>query len=127
MFGNLFGDSKSSSLPEGWAELTTVEQAKAAIASSSEKPVLFFKHSTRCPISTMAHRRLEIAAEQLSTHMNTQYWDLIAYREVSDWLAQQLNVTHQSPQVILVKNKEVIHISTHNEINGSEILEELFA
>ena len=122
MFGNLFGDSKSSSLPEGWAELTTVEQAKAAIASSSEKPVLFFKHSTRCPISTMAHRRLEIAAEQLSTHMN-----LIAYREVSDWLAQQLNVTHQSPQVILVKNKEVIHISTHNEINGSEILEELIA
>ena len=71
----------------------------------------------------MAHHRLEIAAEQLSKHMNTQYLDLIAFREVSDWLADQLNVTHQSPQVILVKNKEVIHISTHNEINSAEILE----
>ncbi|MDE0772640.1 MAG: bacillithiol system redox-active protein YtxJ [Salibacteraceae bacterium] len=123
MFGNLFGNSKSSALPEGWVELTSVEQAKEAIANSTEHPVLFFKHSTRCPISTMAYRRLETDAPELTSNVNLKYLDLIAYRDVSDWLANTLNVTHQSPQVILVQNKEVVHIATHSEINGAEIIE----
>ncbi|MFT6442529.1 MAG: bacillithiol system protein YtxJ [Salibacteraceae bacterium] len=123
MFGNLFGNSKSSALPEGWVELTSIEQAKEAIANSTEQPVLFFKHSTRCPISTMAHRRLETDAPELTSTVNLKYLDLIAYRDISDWLANTLNVTHQSPQVILVQNKEVVHIATHSEINSAEILE----
>ena len=123
MFGNLFGNSKSSSLPEGWVELTSIEQAKEAIANSTENSILFFKHSTRCPISTMAHRRLEIDSAKLTSNVNLQYLDLIAYREISNWLASTLNVTHQSPQVILVKNKEVVHIATHSEINSAAILE----
>jgi bacillithiol system protein YtxJ len=123
MFGNLFGNSKSSALPEGWVELTSIEQAKEAIANSTEQPVLFFKHSTRCPISTMAHRRLETDSPELTSTVNLKYLDLIAYRDISDWLANTLNVTHQSPQVILVQNKEVVHIATHSEINSAEILE----
>lgn len=123
MFGNLFGNSNSAALPEGWTELTSIEQAKKAIYSSKDKPVLFFKHSIRCPISTMAHRRLEVGASELSSKINTQYLDLITHREVSNWLADTLNVTHQSPQVILLMNNEVVYISTHNEINTTELLE----
>tara|TARA_B110000879_G_scaffold201418_1_gene276499 strand:+ start:31 stop:255 length:225 start_codon:yes stop_codon:yes gene_type:complete len=71
----------------------------------------------------MAHRRLETDAPELTSTVNLKYLDLIAYRDISDWLANTLNVTHQSPQVILVQNKEVVHIATHSEINSAEILE----
>ena len=42
-----------------WKDLTTEEQLEAIKQESAEKPVVIFKHSTRCSISSMAKMRLE--------------------------------------------------------------------
>ncbi|MNE60219.1 hypothetical protein D3C80_1553510 [compost metagenome] len=50
------------------------------------------------------------------------YLDLLAYRPLSDEIAEMTNVQHQSPQAILMNNGEVIYSATHSEIDASEIM-----
>jgi bacillithiol system protein YtxJ len=49
------------------------------------------------------------------------YLDLIAYRNVSNAIALQLGVQHESPQAILLKDGIVVYDSSHNSISVSEI------
>ncbi|MDX1653160.1 MAG: bacillithiol system redox-active protein YtxJ [Brumimicrobium sp.] len=103
-----------------WTEISTEEQLEKALATTSEKPAVFFKHSTRCSISSMALNRFENEWESDSSDAELYFIDLIAYRNVSNALAQKLNVEHQSPQVIAVKNGEVVYADSHNGISASK-------
>ena len=107
----------SSNVP--WKEITTEAQIAKVVEFSHEKPQLIFKHSTRCSISTMAKSRLE--REWNLKNVEPWYLDLIAYRNVSNAIASQLGVHHESPQVILLKNGLVVHDSSHNSISVSEV------
>ena len=39
------------------------------------------------------------------TSVDFYYLDLLNYRSISNEIAKHLNVTHQSPQIILIKDK----------------------
>jgi len=108
-----------------WIELQSIEQAKELINSSTEKPVLFFKHSVRCSISSMAKDRLERKWNIDDSKVAPIYLDLLNHRDVSNFLAIELNVEHQSPQIILVKNKMATYSETHSMISVNGISEEL--
>jgi bacillithiol system protein YtxJ len=73
-----------------WIELQSIEQAKELINSSSEKPVLFFKHSTRCSISNMAKDRLERKWDIDDSKVAPIYLDLLNHRDVSNFLAEDI-------------------------------------
>ncbi len=111
----------SKPVPLNWIQLTTKDQLNEALASSSEQPVLFFKHSTRCSISTMALSRFESNWNK-DAACKIYFLDLITYREISNLLAEKTHVVHQSPQVIVVANDQVIYTETHNGIRAQEIL-----
>lgn len=93
------------------AMLNTLEQ------NSFEKPVVIFKHSTRCSISSVAKRRLERAWDLPKEDVDIYYLDLIRYRPISNQIASQFGVKHESPQLILLKDGKVIHHSSHNMIS----------
>lgn len=108
-----------------WIELTTEEQLNEAINRSSEKPVLLFKHSTRCSISSMAFGGFQARWTGDEADIEIYYLDLIRYREVSNKIAELTNVVHQSPQVIVLKNKEVVYTATHNSISAVDALKSI--
>ena len=108
-----------------WIQLTSEEQLITAFEESKDKPVLFFKHSTRCSISSMALSRFEQNAESLSEICDLYFLDLLEFRQLSNKLEEISNVMHQSPQVIVVKNKEVIYTETHSSIDAKEIERQL--
>lgn len=107
----------SSNVP--WKNLTEEKQIAEIVALSHEKPQLIFKHSTRCSISSMAKDRLE--REWNLENVEPWYLDLLSYRHVSNAIASELGVHHESPQAILLKDGVVIHDSSHNSISVSEI------
>lgn len=113
---NLFGGGESN-VP--WKTLNEEQQIAEIVELSHEKPQLVFKHSTRCSISSMAKSRLE--REWNLGNVETWYLDLIAYRNVSNAIASELGVHHESPQAILLKGGVVVHDSSHNSISVSEI------
>ncbi len=114
----LFSSKQKAEFP--WVNLIGSEQLHELFEASAEKPVLLFKHSTRCSISSMALSRFENKMDPEKA--NCVYLDLLAYRFLSDEIAEMTNVQHQSPQAILITNGEVIYSATHSEIDASEIM-----
>ncbi|MFT4739220.1 MAG: bacillithiol system protein YtxJ [Cyclobacteriaceae bacterium] len=105
-----------------WNTLTTIDELDEAIKVSDKQPVLIFKHSTRCSISSAALDRLQRKWEgqDLST-VAPYYLDLIAYREISNEITQKLGIYHQSPQALLIKEGKVIYEESHFSISCEEI------
>jgi bacillithiol system protein YtxJ len=105
-----------------WITLNDVAQLEEIKAASFRQPQLIFKHSTRCSISSMAKSRLDRsdAPEGVQFH----YLDLIAHRDISNKIAEEFFVEHESPQAILIKNGEVIYDESHNGISMNEIAEQ---
>jgi bacillithiol system protein YtxJ len=103
-----------------WVKLTSSEQLHELINSSETKPVVLFKHSTRCSISSMALNRFENNMDPEKA--TCVYLDLLAYRPLSAEIEALTKVEHQSPQAILINNHQVIYTETHSGINAQDIL-----
>lgn len=121
----LFSSKRSSRQSRlNWNKVETEEDLKAAVAASEEEHVLFFKHSTRCGISSMALRRFEDDWDEES-NCQLYFIDLIANRAVSNALSDISGVAHQSPQVILMKDRNVNYHDSHGAISASAIQSKL--
>ncbi|RTZ06274.1 bacillithiol system redox-active protein YtxJ [Flavobacterium sp. GSP6] len=122
-FKNIFSSSDDKDFKENkinWNELTDLVQLDEIIAISNEKPVAIFKHSTRCSISRMALKQFE--NEFNSSDKVTPYFlDLIAHRDISNEIVNRFVVTHQSPQLILIKDGKAIYNVSHSDIDAEEL------
>lgn len=108
-----------------WQPLDTLQALADVVAASAQRPQLIFKHSTRCSISRVALARLDASIATLATQMGLHYLDLLQYRQVSDAVASQLAVHHESPQALLLVNGECIGEWSHLEIAAQEIAQAL--
>ena len=112
-----------SSKPEetlNWSSITSVEMLVDVYSNSESKPNLFFKHSTRCSISSMALNGFERNWNK-EVECNLYFIDLIAHRDVSQKLAELSGVIHQSPQAIVVSANKIIYSATHSGIDAADI------
>ena len=73
----------------------------------------------------MALKMLEIGWDESLEAVDTYYLDLLNHRDVSDSIAEQLNIEHQSPQMLVLKGGAILGVSNHNEINADEIKKHL--
>lgn len=110
---------------KGWKTLSSTADVDVAIEDSHQHPIVFFKHSTRCSISSMAWNRIVNINENESSSTDFYFLDLIQYREVSNYIADRLSVYHESPQAIVVKNGEATFDISHLEIQPKEILDNI--
>jgi bacillithiol system protein YtxJ len=115
----------TSSINEDWIKLTDIEQLNEIIQESKTMPVIIYKHSTRCGISTMAENNLEQGWDQLKPHAKFYYLDLIRYRDVSTAIAETFYVRHQSPQILIIKNGRSVYDVSHYDIKVEAILENI--
>ena len=106
---------------DSWILLTSPEQLEQSIQRSHERPQVYFKHSTRCIISKMVLSNFEEHFSALPQNTDALFLDLLQHRELSNSLAEQLHVKHESPQVIVVRNGKAIYHASHDSINTSEV------
>jgi bacillithiol system protein YtxJ len=106
-----------------WTSLESAEQIGAI--KQQQGYSLIFKHSTRCSISMMAKRRFEMDMDKLPADMPLYFLDLIKYRELSNLVAQDFHVHHESPQMLVIKDGECILDQSHGGISVDETLEVL--
>jgi len=83
---------------------------------------LIFKHSTRCAISLMAKKRFELDWDKLPADLPLYFLDLIKYRDLSNKIAEDFQVYHESPQLLLVKDGECILDLSHGQVSVEEAL-----
>lgn len=103
-----------------WIPLNSLNQLEEI--STQSEPVLIFKHSTRCPVSSMAKRNIEFESILLPKNIQTYFLDLIKFRDISNQVSEIWKIKHESPQVLLIHNHKCIYTSSHNEINVADIV-----
>jgi bacillithiol system protein YtxJ len=106
-----------------WIQLTDLAQLESISKLSFEKPQVIFKHSTRCSISSMALNRLE--RSDAPNNSDFYFLDLIKYRSISAAIAEQFDVFHESPQILVIKNGECTYDESHQGIQMNEISEQV--
>ncbi|CCH51377.1 hypothetical protein BN8_00297 [Fibrisoma limi BUZ 3] len=99
-----------------WNKLTSEEQLDGIRHESAQHPVLIFKHSTTCSISAMALSRMERNWNE-QAGIKPYYLDLQANRSVSNKIANEFGVEHESPQVLLIRNGECVYDASHMAIS----------
>jgi len=117
VFKNLFGSSEEtpSTSNVGWRPLTDLGQLNEIIEESVDKPVILFKHSTRCGVSRMTLKQFENEYD-LGDSVTPYFLDLLEYRSLSNEVAQRFGVEHQSPQLLLIRNGSSVYDASHSAI-----------
>lgn len=110
-----------------WESLTSINQLAEIAEESKAKPVAIFKHSTRCSISATALDRLERNFSKIEEKggLKMYYLDLLAHRDISNQIATEFGVEHESPQFLLFKDGKITYHESHYGIAADEIAEQL--
>jgi bacillithiol system protein YtxJ len=103
-----------------WNELTSMDQLELLEIQSEIQPILIFKHSTRCSISRFALKQFESEFD-LHDKIAPYFLDLLNHRDISNELAFQFKVQHQSPQILLLRNRVVVFHTSHENIDATEL------
>ncbi len=102
-----------------WTEINSVDELHEIWDNSLDRPAVFFKHSTRCSISSMVLKTFE--RNWVPDDTQLFYIDLIANRDVSNLLTELSKVEHQSPQIIVTKNQKVVYSDSHGTIDAEKV------
>lgn len=103
-----------------WKTLDTIDQLHDIY--KSEETIILFKHSTRCPVSAMAKRSLEYDKDLLPKDASIYYLDLIAYRDISNTIAEMWKVKHESPQLLVIQGNKCLYNASHSDIEMQDII-----
>lgn len=104
-----------------WKVIENSNQINEIKEASYHKLQLIFKHSTRCIISKMALKNFE-SDFLLHDVIDAYYLDLIAYRNISNEIAEVFAVEHQSPQILLIKDGVAVYAASHESINANVLM-----
>jgi bacillithiol system protein YtxJ len=106
-----------------WIELNSAEQLSQIKELSRSRVQVIFKHSTRCSISQLAKNRLERNEKPATT--DCYFLDLIKHRTLSNSIAEDFAVKHESPQVLLIKDMECVYDESQSGIQMADICEQI--
>ena len=95
--------------------LKTPEDVQELLAGSGREPVFLLKHSSQCPISADVYSAFSEFEQQGGAN---RPWTcalvrVIEERPLSDRIAEQLGVRHESPQLLLISGSKVLWHDSH--------------
>jgi bacillithiol system protein YtxJ len=84
--------------------VTTEAELDGALATSADRPVLFFKHSQTCGLSAQAFDELDAWLVDAADDPHVYIVTVQTHRHLANELTRRFNVRHETPQVLLVRN-----------------------
>jgi len=100
-----------------------LDELDRALAASGDRPLLLFKHSFTCGVSAEA-------LDELVAHLNERPRDasyamvtVQTHRELSNAVARQLGVRHETPQALLIRDGRVVWSASHFRVTATAVAE----
>ena len=123
IFDSVFGKKEKSveekrQLP--WVHLESLEQLEGIEEKSNHRPQVIYKHSMTCGISSMVLKMFSDAYE-MDTECDLHFLTIQSHRDISNAVAHQFQVRHESPQLLIVKNGKVTYHTSHGAIADNDI------
>ncbi len=113
------GSAEEKQSPEFWNHINSEADLEKAVEESHIKKVAIFKHSTRCFISKTVLKNFEREVAASDKDVSFYFLDLLAHRNLSNKIADDLGVQHQSPQLIVLENGNAVKNASHQSISLS--------
>jgi len=85
------------------------------ITDSKLKPVIVFKHSNACSISSRAYREME----QVD---GVNILEVQSAREISRELANLTGIRHETPQVIILRDGKAVWNASHFDVKAADVM-----
>jgi bacillithiol system protein YtxJ len=98
-----------------FTQITDAEALEQVLARSKDAPVILFKHSSTCPISSKAYEQMSQVKTDVSLVVVQRA------REVSSEIASRTGIRHESPQTIIVRNGEAVWSASHFDITAKAV------
>lgn len=122
IFDSVFGKKEKTKkekkeLP--WIQLASLDQLETITENSKTKPQVIYKHSSTCGISRMV---LNMFTESYDMDLDIDLYFLTiqSYRDVSNAIEDKFEVRHESPQLLILKNGEVVFHTSHGAISDTD-------
>jgi bacillithiol system protein YtxJ len=98
-----------------FVRVTDVTEFEKLIERSRTQPVVIFKHSISCGVSAAVYQKMidfdgEIAVVEIQRA-----------RELSREIADKTGIKHESPQVLVLRNGQVVWDASHFQITSDAV------
>jgi bacillithiol system protein YtxJ len=90
--------------------LENIDDLEKAFRRSDDEPVVLFNHDPWCPVSARAHRLMSAIPQPIALV------DVSQSRDLTSEIARRTGIRHESPQVLVVRNREARWSSSHSAI-----------
>lgn len=121
-FDKIFGEKENATATDkkdiNWNEISSVNDLDEIIEASHHKTVAVFKHSTRCGISRMVLKSFESEFDLSDDEIALYFLDLLQHRTISTEIAERFKVRHESPQLLVIKNGQIVFHTSHGRIEA---------
>lgn len=100
--------------------IETITQWKNILKNSENQLTVVYKHSNACGVSVDAREHM---IEFEKSHPEIPVYEVVVQtaRDVSDAIEKNLDIVHESPQVIVLKNGIYTYHTSHYDIQVSTL------
>lgn len=100
-------------------KLDSNEKLEQLFQESHQKPVVLFKHSTTCPISSGVYQEISRVSGDINLVI------VQTARPISTAIAEKTGIRHESPQAIVLKNGKPIYHASHFDVTAEDVAKSL--
>lgn len=118
---NIFDTNSNGRGSVNWKGISEEKDIDDILAASNHKPQVIYKHSPRCGTSYLALRNLESMSAETDQRADFYMVDVISKRSVSAYISERLGIRHESPQLFVIKNEQVIWHGSHYQVQGEMV------
>ncbi|MHB1651800.1 MAG: bacillithiol system redox-active protein YtxJ [Desulfitobacteriaceae bacterium] len=108
-------------------EINSLQEWDNVLDESSRRPIVLFKHSTACPVSARAWKEVQAFIRENADEVLVAIVKVIESRPVSNQVTEDLGIKHESPQVMLLRDRQVSWHTSHNAVTQDQIKKALEA
>jgi bacillithiol system protein YtxJ len=108
--------------------IDTEQELGALVDESKRRPVLIFKHSNACPVSSRAHDEVRRFVE--GGGGDRYGFGMVVVqkaRSVSNAIEAQLGIRHETPQAIVLRDGRATWNASHFDVTRDRLAEALEA
>ena len=100
-----------------FVKITDKKSFEELASRSKDRPVVIFKHSLTCPISAAAYEQMAEFEGEIALI------EVQRARELSTEIENRFGIAHESPQVIVLRNGQVVWNASHFKITADAVVE----
>lgn len=98
-----------------FTQITDTAALEQLLARSHDAPVVLFKHSATCPISSAAYKQMSQVLADVSLVV------IQRARDVSSEVESRTGIRHESPQAIVLRNGQAVWSASHFDITAGAV------